>query len=118
MTPWDPSLWGDDPIDAVLQWHETTDAGRFDHVVSFRPHLETEGQWRVPRTFLPRILCHVIVNRLPDKGLPELCETLGQMFEFYAARQPTVERLTHEEPTNAYVVANEERPAFFVAEEE
>ena len=113
--PWNLSVSSDDPAHALFQWHETTDAGRFVHQVLFQPHLETAGQWYM--TVLPRMACHVIVNRMPDEGLPELCQSLGQMLEFYASRQP-IERLARESPTKAIVVAHEERPPFYLVEEE
>lgn len=98
---WDHSLSCDDVFGTVLHRHETTDANQFDHVVAYPRHFETEGRWRVPRSFIPRMLCHVVVNRIPDEALPEFCETLGQMLEFYSPRPP-VERLPHEETSGTH----------------
>ena len=112
-TRWVPGPSIDDEA-AVFQFRDMTDAGHFD--VTFRPHVVTEGRYRIPLSLVPRMLCHAIVNRLPDEGLPELCETLGHMFEFYSSRRPA-ERLIHEEATKVQIVAHEERPPFFLMEE-
>lgn len=118
MKQWSPTLSSNDAGAAIVQWHETTDAGRLEHYISFRPHLETEGFAYLPPTLLARLVCHAIISKIPDKGLPELCESLGHMIEFYGARQPTVPRVISHQPLTARFVGNEIRPAFFLEGEE
>jgi hypothetical protein len=42
---------------------------------------------------LLRILCHLFVDQIPDRGLPEVCESLRAHREFYLSPVETVERL-------------------------
>jgi len=34
-----------------------------------------------------RIVCHHAIENIPNDGLTELCETLGEMIEFYGERE-------------------------------
>ncbi len=31
-----------------------------------------------------RFICHLLVERVPDLGLPELCQSIAEFFEFYS----------------------------------
>lgn len=46
----------------------------------------TSAQVEDPYTSGVRYACHVILDRLPAQGLPELCESLRSMWEFYSDR--------------------------------
>ena len=68
-----------------VAWHTTVPGGRLDHLVAFTAD-QTAGGYVDFVSILPRILCHALVTRMPEEGLPELCSTLGEMYKFYADR--------------------------------
>jgi len=101
----------------VVQWSGNTAAGGFRHAVRFHPQA-TFGE-AVETWFFPmcRVACHFIVDKIPDEGLRELAETLGDLYEFYAARSEQPPQLRHDRVVNTRVVECRERPAFYVTEE-
>ena len=65
-----------------------------------------------------RLLSYLLVSRLPDVALPELCETLGDMYEFYSAYPhipPALSSPTRE--IRAKLGEKYERPEFYASEE-
>lgn len=65
-----------------------------------------------------RLISYLLVSRLPDEALPELCETLGDMYEFYSAHPHTPPALPS--PTReirARLGEKYERPEFYASEE-
>lgn len=34
-------------------------------------------------SFINRILCHIVINRIPDKGLPDLIDSLKDVYQFH-----------------------------------
>lgn len=46
------------------------------------PYLPEEDAWS--EADLNRLVCHLLVQQLPDEGLAEAVESLAEMCEFYA----------------------------------
>jgi hypothetical protein len=63
--------------------------GQIEHVIRF-PVLATCGVIDIPDAVKARIVCHVLLTQIPDEGMTEALESLGQMWEFYRTpvRQP------------------------------
>lgn len=67
---------------------------------------------------MTRMVCHVLVDEIPGRGLGELCESLGHMYEFYREHPqqqpalPSVRRLA------ATVGRRMERPDFYLESDE
>ena len=61
-----------------LEWREESTDMAFSH--TFRIE---KGQGPIQQEVFLRILAHILVNRVPDIGLPELLEALQDMREFY-----------------------------------
>jgi hypothetical protein len=59
--------------------------GQIEHVITF-PLLATSGVIDIPDDVKARIVCHVLLTQIPDEGMTEALETLGQMWEFYRTR--------------------------------
>jgi hypothetical protein len=66
-----------------------------------------------------RLVCHALMNELPDAALPELFEALTGMYEFYSAREQGSRRSLPEpdKPIAAQVIQTVERAPFSLAEE-
>lgn len=60
---------------------------------------------------LPRLICHALVNRIPDGGLGEMYETLSEIFAFYSARANPV-ALSPPKTVVGRVVRSMESPPF------
>jgi hypothetical protein len=66
------------------------------------------------------MVCHVLADQIPDEGLPELCETTNDLFEFYtqrAVRTGSPALPDRSAPVVGTVVRTFERPAFSIQEE-
>lgn len=66
-----------------------------------------------------RLVCHALMNELPDTALPELFDALTGMYEFYSACEQEGRKLLPEpsQPIAAQVVHTRERVPFSLAEE-
>jgi hypothetical protein len=57
--------------------------------ISFNP-LQTSSDAQDVQVTLARGICHAVIDQLPDAALPELFESLTNMFDFYRAPQQRV----------------------------
>jgi hypothetical protein len=94
-----------------IRWEHSIGPGRLSHKILFTPP-ETCDSAAAWRCYAPRVLCHLIVDRLPDDALGELCQALGQMYEFYASRPVPSQRSLPAERVKGRIVASYERPSF------
>jgi hypothetical protein len=78
----------------------------------------TSGKLDLPGPILNRLLCHGLVQRLPEDALPEAVESLSEMYKFY--RQPFLQQPVLPAPTSIPVRMGPAivRPVFPVTEEE
>lgn len=44
---------------------------------------ETSEKSSDPGLFFNRILCHLVVNRIPDEGIPDLIDSLKDVYQFH-----------------------------------
>jgi hypothetical protein len=63
-----------------IGWSDQIGDVQYDHSVTFSDEVDQKFLFA---DVLPRIVCHAVINRIPLRGLPELCESLGQMYLFY-----------------------------------
>lgn len=69
------------------------------------------------RPLMYRVLCHFILDQLPDPALPEVCESLRDFHEYYslpAVQQPA---LPATRQVVAHIGSRYERPGFSIDEE-
>ncbi|MCK4658421.1 MAG: hypothetical protein KAV82_02775 [Phycisphaerae bacterium] len=64
-----------------------------------------------------RVLCHLLVDQVPDQGLTELCESLDEFREFYRLPAEQVQRLPAQKSISATLETRRERPEFHIDEE-
>jgi hypothetical protein len=64
-----------------------------------------------------RDLCHQILDRIPDRGLPELLESLERIREFYDTTAAPVEQPVTIRQTTARLGKRYDRPSFHIEEE-
>lgn len=72
---------------------------------------------KVPTVPLVRLLCHLLVDHIPDRGVPELCESLGGMYEFYAIAPEHPPLLPRQQRITGVRGRSYERPEFHIEEE-
>lgn len=86
------------------------------HEIQF--HADQTGEpRRVSRSMIYRVLCQVLVDRIPDSGIPELFESICSIDEFYSTRsEAPVLLLTHQQ-TAARRGRTYTRPEFHFDEE-
>ena len=64
-----------------------------------------------------RIVCHALVDRLPDKGLEEVLESLIVAYQFYSIPPPSASRITAK-PVMARRGRTLARPSFTIEADE
>lgn len=104
----------------TLRWYQDVTGAQFAHAVSFEPrNSQTE-----PTNYEPlwlRVLCHVLVNRVPDDGLHEALESLSNIYEFHstiAHRAASLASLPEATGTRAKLGESFQRPAFLISDDE
>jgi len=103
---------------ATIAWCDHPSGALIAHLVRLEQQ-KTEGAYEFYRSSIRnRVLCHFLVSNLPNEALPELYETLGDLYSFYAI-QPSKRALPS--PTSQKFVAKEGkaylRPSIRVDEE-
>lgn len=92
---------------------------RFTHAVSLRPLAErTDDEPEIPEAIVGRIVCHGLIDLLPDGALPELCDRIKDIFEFYTPHQRQIgTSLLTGTRIRARLGKAYERPEFHIVEE-
>lgn len=83
-------------------------------------HLELDETFAEPEHLmlpLQRMLCHFMIDHLPDQALSELIESMADMHDFYEHRPPALQHLPERQYLPARVVDQYERPVFQVTED-
>ena len=111
-----------DEASNTVRWSQPLLGGQISHLVSFSNDAPTGsmGAPQIPEKVCLRLLCHALTNWMPDEALPELGETMGEMFQFYRDReveQDVVHRLTHFANYDVEVLEPVTRPLFQIAGE-
>src|SRR5579872_1574055 len=81
IEPWGPS-WLERLKEAPdrtfsLGWKHDVPGAQFSHRVT------ATGENQYAPDIVLRIFCHLVMNCIPARGLPELCETMKELYEFY-----------------------------------
>lgn len=100
-----------------MGWQQELPIGKINYQIRFEP--QTSELPVHPQPIILRLLSHYLVSLIPDKGLPELCETAKRISEFYTALPATIEppRLSYGEVRTAKQEKSIERPRFSIPEE-
>ena len=69
------------------------------------------------QTLALRIACHYLLDRIPEDGIPELCEAVGRIYEFYNSRPTTIPHKSITRAVRARRGQVYERPEFVIDEE-
>ncbi len=87
------------------------------HYVQFGTD-QTDDRLHLPEVILWRFLSHILIDELPDEGLPELLESLSSLLEFY--HEPALEtpKLPGKTETILTTVVSERQRPVIVLEEE
>jgi hypothetical protein len=90
------------------------------HVIYFNgeqlrvPAFDTlEDKWN----FLLRRVCHLLLDRIDNRGLQEVCQSLGEFYEFYKPVEATNRLLPESRTRSAELGTRSESPAFVIGEE-
>lgn len=70
------------------------------------------------RIFWARLGCHLLIDRIPEEGLQETCESLSEIYNFHSELPPPSNReLLESQPIQVTLSASYERPMFQLTEE-
>lgn len=89
MSEWDPLL-SEDAWEALarsgtamITWHESRPGGLFAHLFRLEQGTTEAIQTQYLSRLRGRVACHLLISKMPDEALAELCETLQDLFRFY-----------------------------------
>lgn len=123
MKPWDPISSTSGPAETdlhfVIGWTQQVSTGNISHFISFEGN-ETTGKESDFSNLKARLLCHFLLNAMPDEALPELSESLIGMFDFYKRRDiglGKTRQLLARFEIPASMGESTERPVFQIDEE-
>ena len=122
IEPWSLNLFSDERTEGgsttwSLGFGAELGGRKFLHAVS----LPTSSKGpEYPAELLLRIICHALVDQIPDAGLPELCETTNELLEFYSlpeswGKGPSLP--AGQAPVSGAVVRTYERSPFAIQED-
>jgi len=102
----------------ALHWSRDIPGGEFAHQLRFYPVQTTVDplEWCLA---VARVVCHVLVDEIPERGLSELYESLSSMHQFYLEqpeRRPAA--LPSVRQIDATVGRTMERPRFQLESDE
>jgi len=92
----------------TIAWDSTHDGGGQRHLMHL--DLGTGSDNFDERDHFVRALCHVLVHRIPRRGLEELAECLSGMYRFYESEATHYAQLPPATLTRAQTVRTETRP--------
>ena len=78
---------------------------------------ETSGFVEIPDALKSRFACHILLTQLPEEGIPEALESLGQMWQFYRMPAMRTPALPAPEPIQARYGDTVAAPVYPVSEE-
>jgi len=95
----------------------TKDAVEIREIVGTEPFSGTGNELYQPAASFARFICHFLIERMPDRALPELCQTMAEYFDFYIHAPNT--RLALASHHNVHGVVREVRvvPPFRIPDE-
>lgn len=70
----------------------------------------------LPLDAIRRVMCHVVLNRLPDRALSEVWQSLNEMAEFYSYEPRPRLMAGKGQQVEAAIVETVQRPAFSIDE--
>lgn len=115
---WDPGMLSNlvGTVDAtVFGWYSETSP--FTHLIFFKPPETTDEPFTMDNYKL-KLACHLLVDAFPEQGLPELCDSMKDIYKFYWNRRATPvlpETVVHSLPATRGGVYT--RPEFQYGEE-
>src|SRR5688572_18761937 len=111
--PSDLRLWADETSatpQVLAYWKGGHPTNAYQHAMAF-PTTSFSGSADEHAALMWRILCHIIVDRLPQPALKDVAESLRDAAEFYATRQFfDVPRLTSSSVVGQVVSTQERLP--------
>lgn len=85
----------------------TRDALEIKRIIGVQPFQETGEEHLEPVNAFARFICHLLIERIPDQGLPDVCQSMAEFFEFYS--QTPSSRLILRSPDHVAGVVREVR---------
>ena len=75
-----------------MSWENVQPSARLIHFLTY--HLDDTDTTAIdPWIFLKRVLCHYLVDQVPDGGLEEILGSLKSACDFYTMPQPPARRI-------------------------
>lgn len=100
--------------DIFFDWRDCRNVHWFHGIKLVGPDaIPSEEEFRY---FILRFLCHFLIDRIPDEGLSDTCESLREFYDYYKPAVPPPRQLEVRQRDAIRGMSNE-REAFTVAQE-
>jgi hypothetical protein len=96
-----------------LHWCGETSGAEYQHTMCVRT---TTGLPQYDKSVFLRAMCHYLLTKLPDEGLPDVCRSIVEAYE-YCLQPPKILRMPDHQTVKAKAGRTYERPSFPIAEE-
>lgn len=100
-----------------FSWSEDLPGVTLSHFIRLDFQETTEVPAINLRQTFQRLVCHILVDRLPADGLGELCESIADVYEFYIARPKQIQTSSQPQQIKVKIGKTYERPTFKINEE-
>jgi hypothetical protein len=101
------------PNEIELHWCGETSTAEFRHAMVVRT---TTSLPQYDRSVVLRALCHYLLTKLPEDGLPDVCRSIVEAYEYYL-QPPRILRMPEHQAVKAKSGRTYQRPSFPIAEE-
>jgi hypothetical protein len=107
----------DEETTLFFGWQKEEKGFSISHLAAFHPQGSTEPSYSKS---LMRVACHFWLDRIPDRGLDEVLETLKDIYDFYGTQieDKSTYRLPQLTSLEATITESIVRPVFPITEEE
>jgi hypothetical protein len=96
-------------------WNPRLPGVALSHRVAF--HIQETGAGGIDaEAIMKRVLCHILVTMVPDRGLREACDALRHIAEYYGQEENRVPALPEAKRVKARVGQKSVRSEFHVEE--
>ena len=99
----------------AAEWKHFSSRGRISHLfmIEGNPVLDEEGF----QDYVIRLLCHALIDRVPEQALPELLDEIENIYRYYLTAPPARALQQPSRVLQVKIGRRFERPTFPLSEE-
>jgi hypothetical protein len=72
-----------------VSWFRELAGGKLSHQIGFAP-LDSQLSPEHVQSLVLRMACYFLIDRVPDRALPELCENVAEVYDYHSLTPPNL----------------------------